>query len=683
MSGVLSVLRGSVKRLWLFGALFIILSGSFAFQEFQQNGGARGLIRAFFAAAIVAALAYLVIAAGIEYFKHSRIAPIIVAILLFVGGIRLIGAYSFAADAVCWMLGLLALPAAIAIRKRWRRRKPAAEISSAGQIRMLVSVFLVATWLCLWGADYVSQHRAIASQAGPIETRYRYEGDSSRAFGPLDGSNNTRVGLALSGGGYRAALMHAGVLSLLDSINVHPQVISSVSGGSIIAAFYHGGRPPSAFLQAMKEGRFHLRRELFHPPQLLWILATLPVPRTTYTILPLRIRTRTHVQAAILDRLFMRDAVIGDTSDSGHHDELMLCATELSSGALVGFLNNGAVVKPVDPPVWRFGSLSMKKTPSAASFITWSERARHSSHAAMLVAASGAFPGAFKPVKVPISGKLQPNTPLTNPMVLSDGGITDNLGLVLLYTAADLAKSADAPNAPSKQWVVNTVIASDGSALSAPQTPSNTVRVLSAAIDAVSRTSAAASLVTLDPLPVILSPAPLIRDIKKAITKAVAPDGLVTLPFGNAPDPALTNRVEIRDKHEDEPALSYLNLDMNDLRFFAAHMDTATTDPSALQKELANAQYRLGGGTLIGSEARLGESRDRSLHHRVELELARRIKVFVNTSTLDDRVSKDDAESLYILGQYLVLLNKSFIRYALQHPKSLTAVPRCPSNATC
>lgn len=52
--------------------------------------------------------------------------------------------------------------------------------------------------------------------------------------------NNKRIGLALSGGGYRAAAYHLGTLRALHKLGVLDKVdvISSVSGGSIIAAYY-------------------------------------------------------------------------------------------------------------------------------------------------------------------------------------------------------------------------------------------------------------------------------------------------------------------------------------------------------------------------------------------------------------------------------------------------------------
>ncbi|PSL44974.1 NTE family protein [Chitinophaga niastensis] len=49
-----------------------------------------------------------------------------------------------------------------------------------------------------------------------------------------------RIGLALSGGGYRAAAFHLGVLNKLNELNILPKVavISTISGGSITGAAY-------------------------------------------------------------------------------------------------------------------------------------------------------------------------------------------------------------------------------------------------------------------------------------------------------------------------------------------------------------------------------------------------------------------------------------------------------------
>lgn len=53
-------------------------------------------------------------------------------------------------------------------------------------------------------------------------------------------SRRAKLGLALSGGGFRASIFHLGVIRRLEELGIMPSVnvISSVSGGSIIAAYY-------------------------------------------------------------------------------------------------------------------------------------------------------------------------------------------------------------------------------------------------------------------------------------------------------------------------------------------------------------------------------------------------------------------------------------------------------------
>ncbi|MCI0654819.1 MAG: patatin-like phospholipase family protein, partial [Methylococcaceae bacterium] len=50
-----------------------------------------------------------------------------------------------------------------------------------------------------------------------------------------------KLGLSLSGGGFRAALFHIGTLARLAELDLlrHVQVLSTVSGGSIIGAMYY------------------------------------------------------------------------------------------------------------------------------------------------------------------------------------------------------------------------------------------------------------------------------------------------------------------------------------------------------------------------------------------------------------------------------------------------------------
>jgi NTE family protein len=87
-------------------------------------------------------------------------------------------------------------------------------------------------------------------------------------------SEGKGVGLALSGGGFRAAFFHIGVLARLAEIGVLPkvEVISTVSGGSIVGALYYvclkrrleempeGGIGKEGYLDLVAEVESQLRR---------------------------------------------------------------------------------------------------------------------------------------------------------------------------------------------------------------------------------------------------------------------------------------------------------------------------------------------------------------------------------------------------------------------------------------
>lgn len=73
--------------------------------------------------------------------------------------------------------------------------------------------------------------------------------------------NGKKIGLALSGGGYRAAAYHIGTLRALHKLNILDKidVISSVSGGSITAAYYalNKGKGFEAFESSFREKLKH------------------------------------------------------------------------------------------------------------------------------------------------------------------------------------------------------------------------------------------------------------------------------------------------------------------------------------------------------------------------------------------------------------------------------------------
>ncbi len=69
----------------------------------------------------------------------------------------------------------------------------------------------------------------------------RMGGDLKRAEAVVAALRNGKVGIALSGGGFRASLFHLGVLARFGELGILPgvEVISCVSGGSIVGAHYY------------------------------------------------------------------------------------------------------------------------------------------------------------------------------------------------------------------------------------------------------------------------------------------------------------------------------------------------------------------------------------------------------------------------------------------------------------
>lgn len=94
------------------------------------------------------------------------------------------------------------------------------------------------------------QMESTLKQFASLATAQRGDGEGSfRALGAMfDGDPETvraallgKVGLALSGGGFRASFFHLGVLARLAELDLlrHVEVLSCVSGGAIVGAYYY------------------------------------------------------------------------------------------------------------------------------------------------------------------------------------------------------------------------------------------------------------------------------------------------------------------------------------------------------------------------------------------------------------------------------------------------------------
>ncbi|MFG2106480.1 patatin-like phospholipase family protein [Micromonospora soli] len=212
--------------------------------------------------------------------------------------------------------------------------------------------------------------------------------------------------LCLSGGGYRAMLFHAGALIRLNETGLLGRLdfVSSVSGGSIAAGALACGWSRLTWADGVAT---NLDTAVVDP---LMQLAGHTIDRPsvlTGALLPFRTIAEQAVRA-------YRKHLFADmsTRDLPDHPRFVFTATNLQSGALLRiskkYLRD-----------WRVGKVDVPDVPIAVA-----------------VAASAAFPPVLSPVRlrIPTGAWSETGDALADPayrteMVLSDGGVYDNLGL--------------------------------------------------------------------------------------------------------------------------------------------------------------------------------------------------------------------------------------------------------------
>jgi hypothetical protein len=86
----------------------------------------------------------------------------------------------------------------------------------------------------------------------------------------------------------------------------------------------------------------------------------------------------------------------------------------------------------------------------------------------------------------------------------------------------------------------------------------------------------------------------------------------------------------------------------------------------------AEAEGGIAGGAWRGATDSPPTPAERTLHDLLKAELRRRIAVFAATSTLRDQFDADTVDSLFLLGKYLVLIN----RHSLHEQVARAVFPR-------
>jgi NTE family protein len=220
------------------------------------------------------------------------------------------------------------------------------------------------------------------------------------------------IGLCLSGGGYRAMLFHLGALWRLNEAGILAQLarISSVSGGSITAGFLGLNWSKLHFDQYLVARNFI---ELIVNPLRRLANSTIDIRAVISGLVIPGVSIGERIAAAYRKALF-GSATLQDLPDQ---PRFVINATNVQSGVL-----------------WRFSK------PYMADYrVGMIENATVS--LATAVAASSAFPPFLSPVLFRLSERsFKPNSghdlqrwPFTVRVVLSDGGVYDNLGLETVW----------------------------------------------------------------------------------------------------------------------------------------------------------------------------------------------------------------------------------------------------------
>jgi NTE family protein len=227
---------------------------------------------------------------------------------------------------------------------------------------------------------------------------------------PVDepsGQPEPGAGLCLSGGGYRAMVFHLGVLWRLYEAGLLREVkrISSVSGGSITSGVlalkwkrlsFDPARLRADFVPEVVTSVRRLARETIDAEAII-----------LGVVLPGRVSDRV---AAAYDEHLFKGATLQDLPDE---PRFVINATNVQSGAIWRFM------KPYMRD-YRVGEVRKPTIPLSKA-----------------VAASSAFPPVLSPVELrldpesftPNSGLDLQRQPFTSKVILSDGGVYDNLGL--------------------------------------------------------------------------------------------------------------------------------------------------------------------------------------------------------------------------------------------------------------
>jgi NTE family protein len=224
------------------------------------------------------------------------------------------------------------------------------------------------------------------------------------------------IGLCLSGGGYRAAIFHMGGLRRLFETGILQQVrtISSVSGGTIIAAFM-ATQLKKHNLNSFQDIPLDSWDKIIAKPFRKIVSRDIRTwPLVKNWLLPWNLFLP-YVRAQTLEKTYRKILTKLRLSELPETPDFVMCSTD--------------IVFAVN---WEFTRLSVGSYQSGNvdPFPDW--------HVSFAVAASSCFPPVFDPLRLPeknvkykngAASKEKNYNTLIKDMRLTDGGVYDNLGL--------------------------------------------------------------------------------------------------------------------------------------------------------------------------------------------------------------------------------------------------------------
>jgi len=242
--------------------------------------------------------------------------------------------------------------------------------------------------------------------------------------------NQKKIGLALSGGGYRAAAYHIGTFKKLNELGVleHIDVISCVSGGSILGAFY--GLHKGNFETFEKEAKLAVKKNIIGAVlssgwfylALLIILATSYISLKLHTIffilwlivfffVQFRVFPISQLIIKAYDRFFFQKNTLISLPQK---PIIAINSTNLESGRPFTFSRDKMSDSYYEYPVDKSNPIKFKTEIFPISYA---------------VMASTCVPFAFSPIKIQKKYFEDESDFLKVYPLLIDGGIYDNQGI--------------------------------------------------------------------------------------------------------------------------------------------------------------------------------------------------------------------------------------------------------------